>query len=169
MPKKRAVFLMPGSLSIVSCMRPAAGGNLCVNGEGMLEDCTSSCRYAAIPDSTGIVARCSYSISGRVVNHETGRPLASKIVSLILPTRKRYRTSTAPNGSFNIFVPPDHEDEGGSRSPTVALFFGDMPTTADSGEIALFAEFTDSFRRTYPDVRIVHPLVSRFSGEVIDV
>ena len=85
---------------------------MCVYGEGMENGCKDDCRYASVPDPHLIVTRGEYSIQGLLVDFETGRPLKAKPVSFIMPTRKRYRTTTDSRGRFRIVVRVRAHDPG---------------------------------------------------------
>ncbi|MBI5933936.1 MAG: carboxypeptidase regulatory-like domain-containing protein [Chloroflexi bacterium] len=157
----------PGELGFASCWKTPKVVDICVHGEGYLEGCSQDCRYAAVP---GVAMKLGgvYTVRGAVVDVESGKPLAKMRVSLIMPTNKRYYTVTDNNGTFEIAVKPDTSARIRSAF-TETRDFGTMKSAQEIPEIVLFAEFTEAFQKLHPDIQIERPLVSRFTGETINV
>jgi len=168
MARQKLITLYPGSLLIGSCVRLAGGGKVCVYGEGMETGCLNDCRYASVPGPGTIITRGEYSVQGFLVDFETGTPLKAKVVSFIMPTRKRYRTTTNSRGKFKIVVPPDPR-AGSETGFRFSLDFGRMDSTPDAKEVVLFGEFTEEFKRTYPHVKVVRLSVANFNGQTLEM
>ena len=146
-------------------MRFSKKAQVCVYGEGKLEGCTENCRYA-VTDDVGVILMGRYEVRGQLIDCDTDRPLAGKRVTLIMPNRARHRTVTGSRGTFRVVVAPSAPAR--PRAFTTTIDFGRMVATTEGGDVVLFAEFTESFRRTYPDVKIVRPLVAKFRGRTIN-
>lgn len=162
-PRRGALVLDAGSISIGSCMRLAAGGRVCVYGSGMLSGCTESCAYASFPDVENVLNACAYNISGIVTDLETGAPIVGKEVSLIMPTRHRYVTKSDSAGKFRIRVAPD-KYKSAAVPVKVDVDFGSMETVPDNDGIILVGQVTEAFRRAHPDIRCKWVLVGDFEG-----
>lgn len=166
MNESRATLLDMGSLGIVSCMRLALK-KVCVHGSGKMPGCTETCEYASVPDFGDLVLGGEYIVEGSLVHFETGEAIGGMLVSLILPTRKRYCVHSDATGRFKIVAISDPKI-GDRRPYKVAVDFGRMVAAPEEDDqIVLFGDFTNTFRRTHPELECLSLDVSKFDGETI--
>jgi hypothetical protein len=165
MAESKEIFLGSGDLGMVSCYRRSKSGN-CYHGSGLYTGCEDTCAYAAVPNSGDLVLAGQYTLEGNVVDYESEKPIERMLISLILPTGKRYSTYSDGEGRFRIIVQPDpriHEQ----RPLHVALDFARMDSSVEENEIILVGEFTSAFRRTHPELTYLNFEVAKFDGETI--
>ena len=146
-------------------MRYSKKAQVCVYGEGKLEGCTESCRYAVAHDA-GAILMGRYEVRGQLLDCETNRASAGKRVTLIMPNRTRHRTLTSSRGTFRVVVEPSIPTKQPAFS--IRVDFGRMVSTTETNDVVLYAEFTESFRRKHPGVRVERPLVAKFRGRTIN-
>ena len=168
MKKLAPILLDIGAISIAGCWHLFKKGDVevCVYGSGLLAGCKDECAIASVPNPGDLIIGGEFTVSGTLVNSETGRTVQAVPVSLVMPNRARYSTRSDPGGRFKIIVKPDSRI--GDREPfRVTLEFARMETMPEAGEIVLFGDFTTAFRKTHPELTFLQLRVSDFSGHTV--
>ena len=166
MAQSKEIFVGIADLGIVSCYRRSRSGN-CYHGSGLFTGCEDTCAYASVPNFGDLVLAGEYAVEGNVVDFETKKPIERMLISLILPTRKRYSAYTDGEGKFRILVQPDPRSKE-QRPFRVALDFGFMDSSVEEeSEIILVGEFTNAFRRIHPELTYLSFEVAKFDGETL--
>lgn len=159
--KSESVLLTASSVSAFSCQFPY--GTNCFWGESQLPGCTSSCRYANVPEAR---IRFAIRITGTLIQPNDAGPLASFPVYVLLPNNKKYLTRTDNAGFFSIEYKPEVREENGDTD-IFDYNFGELVTVQEAPAFAIVLEPTKDFQERYPAVVVREVDVANFDGETI--
>jgi hypothetical protein len=168
MAQSKGIFLDIGDLGIVNCYRRSKDSGNCYLGSGLFTGCEDTCAYTSIPNYGDLVLAGEYTIEGTVVDFESKKPIEKMIVSLLLPTRKRYSTYSDSDGKFKIVVKPDPRSKE-QRPFRVTLDYDIMESSVEEKEIIMASEFTNTFRRIHPELTYLSIEVAKFEGETVSM
>jgi hypothetical protein len=168
MTQSKEIFVGIGDLGIVSCYRRSKTSGNCYFGSGLYTGCEGTCAYASVPNFGDLVLAGEYIIEGNVVDFESKKPIERMLISLLLPTRKRYSAYSDGEGRFRIVVKPDSRIKE-QRPFRVALDFAVMESSVEENEIILVGDFTSAFRQMHPELTYLSLEGAKFDGETISM